>query len=179
MKIDVSHWLNEDDYRDAWQLYTGSFAGLDGQAIQAHLMPEEAFSDIRDDKAIEKHMVRDDDGRMIGLSVLTNRLESWPLVSAAALRNRYPAEAAAGRIWYVGFVCVEQSARGMGAFPALLESMTDGRRDDGIFIMDYCQERIQQGIVRSVQLILTRINGTEPAASRLDSQEFWAVDFRR
>lgn len=177
MKTDLYMSFNTDDYRDAWVLYVEAFREINALAIQRHLMREEEFSDCCNDLAIEKHVVRTDAGRMVGLGMLTNRLDSWPLVSPAAFELRWPVLYRARKIWYVGFVATAPDHRSGDAFRMILEQMTDGRRDGTMFVMDFCAYNEDQNhIVRGVTRTLER-SGMTPAARLLDTQRFWGITF--
>ena len=171
--VDKHAYLGPDQYREAWPLYVNAFRDLSELAVQAHLMPEEEFSDFCDDMGVEKHLARNAEGRLIGLGMVTNALDRWPLIAPAYFRRRWPREYDHRKIWYVGLICTDNGARGDGGFSAILQSMIDGRRDCR-FCMDYCSFREDQGIVQAVQKILTRL-GWETEAERMDTQAYWSV----
>lgn len=176
MRIDLHMHLSAEDRREAWQLYLTAMREPHENAVQSHIVEWEQFVDICDDLAIEKHVVRDDGGRMVGFGVLTNQLTHWKLLSAAHLQRRWPELERWGRIWVVGFVVTLPGARFLGAFGMILKQMTDGRWYEGQkFVMDFCgynldQRHIIKGVMRTLESV-----GLEPHAELLDRQEYWWI----
>jgi hypothetical protein len=128
-----------DQLEEAWTLYAKRFTPLAERAAQRHLLDREEFDQICADKRVTKFRAYDGAGRLIGLSTLTNDLDSMQdVISVPFFARRWPDEYREGRIWYVGFVCAAQSNEGR-AFAELLLAMNEVRMtNDGISFQDYC-----------------------------------------
>jgi len=158
----------------AWSFYHRIFTPLAKLAVNRHLLHRSEFDQIMTDTRIEKHTAVDDAGRIRGLAVVTNDLAAWPLVSPEYFAANHPREYADGAIWYVGFVGA--SANGLAAFKGLLESMTAGRRNGGLFFMDFCSMNVKRGIVKLCESRLGEIDG-RVQMTRVDEQSFWLTTF--
>lgn len=110
----------------AWELYRRLFAPLAPYAVQQHLMPRPDFEAIMADKRIDKHCAVaggwQRGGRLLGMGVLTNEIEAWPLISPAYFERRWPRLAAERKIWWCGFVGVDPHAPA-GTFRRLIDTM--------------------------------------------------------
>lgn len=163
---------------DAWELYYTAFEEINSLAVQRHMMTWEEYSDIAHDKRVSKY-VAIDSGEVVGLSTITNDLESWPLISPQYFERHYPAHYRDGRIWYVGFVCVKRDPRPSrtlfvdliaAMYPSVIES-------DGIAVMDYCSFNADVlGLPDAARNILHRINPSVRMLA-IDEQSFYAYSF--
>lgn len=158
----------------AWVAYQRMFSPLARLAVNRHVLLRREFDEIMSDPRIEKHTAIDSAGRIVGMSVVTNRLDRWPLVSPEYFAFHHPDAYASGTIWYVGFVGVLPSR--LNVFQGLLESMTAGRRNEGLFYMDFCSFNLQRGIVDLCQRRLAEVDG-RVHMQRMDDQSFWLTTF--
>jgi hypothetical protein len=171
--------LPHDVLNSAWELYYTAFEEVNTLAAQSHMMTWENFSDVMGDKRIRKFIARDDDGSMVGLAVITNDLEAWPLISPQYFARRWPEHAEQGRIWYVGFVAVRQSPRpAPGVFAEIVRAMYQPVIDSqGIAVMDYCLYNIEtRGLAVASLRILERIN-IDVTTEIIDAQYFYGYRF--
>jgi hypothetical protein len=141
MPVIDARTLPPDEVEQAWALYHKRFAPVAKRAAQRHHMNRDEFDQVCADKRFFKFLAYDDDGQLVGLSTLTNDLDSmreW--ISVPFFARKWPDEYREGRIWYVGFVCC--SARGSqnhAAFRDLLLAMNQVRdSNNGISFQDYC-----------------------------------------
>jgi hypothetical protein len=170
--------LPHDVLNSAWELYYTAFEEVNTLAAQSHMMTWENFSDVMGDKRIRKYVAADEHGT-VGLSVITNDLEAWPLISPAFFERRWPENVAAGNIWYVGFVAVRQDPRPEpGVFAEIIRAMYQPIIDSqGIAVMDYCLYNVQtRGLPAAAHRIIERIN-PEVSSSILDAQYFYGYRF--
>lgn len=162
---------------EAYHMYRGAFTEIAKRAVQCHLMKESEFYEIAEDPRITKYVARLGD-EIVGLSLLTNNLHAWPLISAPYFETHFPDHYAAGSVWYVGFVAVKPQGRAHQLFPRMIAAMYEPViASGGIAVMDFCGVNVDDlNLPRATSLILKRIN---PLAGghMLDRQEFWAWDF--
>lgn len=176
--IAETHTLTHDELNAAWELYYTTFEEVNALAVQKHIMTWEDFSDVMDDLRVRKYVATDEHG-ITGLSVMTNTLEAWPLISPAFFERRWPKNVKAGNIWYVGFVAVRQDPKPeRGTFAEIIKTMYQPVIDSGGFaVMDYCLHNVlTRGLPQASLRILERIN---PAVSSIviDAQYFYGYRF--
>lgn len=172
MKIDVLEILGGDLLEEAWELYHQAFRDLNALTVQRHLMYRGEFDEIAADLRIQKWLVLDDDGNLIGLATYTNELDAWPLISPAYFQRRWPVQYEAGQIWYCGFVAVPQHQRGV--FIEMIAAMYRvAEVGGGVISLDMCRHNIEAyRLDRAVQLWLTRVSGGKVHAEAADAQTF-------
>ncbi len=166
--------LDDGDEAEAWLRYQEWFSDIDTMAANRHLMTATEFQDMCNDRYIEKHVARVE-GRLVGLSVITGKLASWPLISPRFFERRWPDLYAQGRLWYIGFVGVARSAP-RSVFSGLLSSMAE-RREQDTFFLDFCTHNVERGLPRHSQLALRTLGHGVPRLQQVDAQTFWSVDF--
>lgn len=158
----------------AWEMYADAFADVDTLAAQRHLMYPDEFRSVMTDIRVRKYVALRG-SEMVGMSVMTNDLAAWPLVSPRYFARRWPEHYARRAIFYIGFIC----AVGNGLlyrdlitamYPPVIEA-------DGIAVMDFCAHNIDtHRMPQRTHALLRRVN---PAAQSgaIDAQTFWAVRF--
>ncbi len=174
IEVKIKDIVNGPLFHQAYDLYVQAFRLLRKLAVQNHEMSFNEFSDVMHSMSIEKHLAYVD-GELAGISVVTKHLYTWPLISPEYFETKYPEHFAKQQIWYVGFVCVADKYQKTGTFQAMLESMTEHRKQ-GLFFMDFCKSNIDRKIILLCTRALSRLN---PSVSmdREDVQEFWKVEW--
>lgn len=166
----------EDDLDDALILYRDAFADLNRRTVQRHLMTTAETLDVFADKRVRKYTSWDHPtGRLNGLSVMTNELEAWPLISEEYFEEHFPAMR--GRIWYIGFVCAAPTAPPT-VFPSLIAAMMDPiRASRGMGVLDYSSYVIaEKALDQRSERMIARIAPLR-AATKIDVQTFMAYEF--
>ena len=160
----------------AWQLYAELFAEINTLAAQRHLMTVEEFTGVYHDPRILKFYVHDDAGALAGMSVLTQDLDAWPLISAPFFARRWPQHYARKAIWYVGFVAV--APHRLHGFRELVGRMyAHVASNNGIVAMDFCTHNLTRRRLPAITLkLLEQMN---PAAGMqiADAQSVVLFDF--
>jgi len=176
--IGMTMQVSVTDTGELWNMYESAFVEVNALAAQRHLMTGDEFASVMQDDRIEKWTARDDSGQPIGFGVQTTDLESWPLISPAYFRRRWPLLYDEHRIWYVGFVCTRQRpAAPLDTFPQIIIAMSERtRKAGGISVMDYCGVNVERGLPAGALRILQRARGTT-AMQTVDAQHFHAYDF--
>jgi hypothetical protein len=161
----------------AWEMYEATFQEINALAVQRHMMTYEEFVAVMADGRVIKYLVLGENHAVLGMSLLTNDLEAWPLISPAYFEKHWPEHYREQTVWYVGFVAV---APGQSAalFPALIAKMYEPVRDThGVAVMDFCTYNV--GVRRlpaATQAILRRLHSTA-RGSEIDAQSFWLWEF--
>ena len=159
---------------EAWAFYRRTFGPLARLAVNRHLLNRDEFDAILADGTVEKHLAVRPDASIVGMAVVTNDLMHWPLVSPEWFAHHHPGAYAQGDIWYVGFVGARSA--GSDVFGGLLSSMTAGRRNTGVFFMDFCALNETRGIVELATRRLAAIDG-RVRMEQVDHQSFWRATF--
>jgi hypothetical protein len=161
---------------EAWTLYTDVFAEVNALAAQRHLMTAEEFTAVYHDPRILKFYVHDQAGDLAGMSVLTQDLDAWPLISPPFFARRWPQHYARKAIWYVGFVGV--APHQLHGFRELVRNMyAHVSSNNGIAVMDFCTHNLTRRRLPAITLKL--LAGINPAAGMqtADTQSFVVYDF--
>lgn len=178
--------LRGDQLREAWEWYVSAFADISRKAMQRHTMFYEQFVDMAEDRDIWKYVARDLSGGIVGMSVITNRLTAWPLVTPEYFEDRWPKHYAEDRIWYIGFVAVTHGATTQGSetkrrgnlFRRLISTMYNRvDESEGIAFMDYCKFNIEKRRLAALTLALLNSINPNVTGGQVDGQEFWGWRF--
>jgi len=125
------------DIDQAYALYADLFAEVNTLAAQRHLMTFTEFTTVYHDPHLLKFYVHDQDGDLAGMSVLTQDLDAWPLISPPYFARRWPEHYARRAIWYVGFVGVAPH-RPHGFRELVSRMYAHVISNSGIVAVDYC-----------------------------------------
>ncbi len=106
-----------------YALYRETFGELEVSAVARQLLHRDEFFAEMDDERVHKYVARDPDGTAIGMSTLTNQLETVPWISPAYFRHHYPEQFARGAVYYIGFTLVQREHRRSRAFQAMIHRM--------------------------------------------------------
>lgn len=156
-----------------WELYRGSFEELLRTSLLDQRMRHEEFARLVKSDHVYKIIGWRGD-RIVGLATLTNDLGLVPLLSTAALAERYPDEVARDALFYAVFVCVAPSERRGSLFAKLVGTMmriTGARGGTGIFDVSMASEK--HGVASQIH----RIASWFPDASvdLVDRQVYYEV----
>ena len=106
-----------------YELYCEAFGELRVQAVARQLLHRDEFLEEMHDPRVHKYVARDDEGEAIGLSTLTNHLETVPWISPDYFRHHYPEAFARGAVYYIGFTLVRPSHRRSRVFDTMVRRM--------------------------------------------------------
>jgi hypothetical protein len=94
-----------------YELYRETFGELETQAVARQLLHRDEFLEEMHDPRVHKYVAWDDEGSAIGLTTLTNHLETVPWISPAYFRHHYPEHFARNAVYYIGFTLVRRQHR--------------------------------------------------------------------
>ncbi|CAM4190056.1 hypothetical protein NONI108955_13650 [Nocardia ninae] len=123
LRITVETKIPDDQIAIFHRLYEESFGPLRTKTIVKQVLDPDEFHAEMVDPRVDKHVAWNDVGEPIGLTTLTNHLETISWISPEYLTARYPEHAARDAIYYVGITLVAPSARQGPAFRAMIESV--------------------------------------------------------
>jgi hypothetical protein len=106
-----------------YALYRETFGELETRAVARQLLHREEFLEEMHDSRVHKYVAWSDDGTAIGLSTLTNHLETVPWISPAYFRHHYPEAFARDAVYYIGFTLVQRAHRKSHVFQAMIQRM--------------------------------------------------------
>lgn len=165
---------SEQIIAESYKVYEQSFKPLRKVAVQNHMMSYSEFVDMWQNPWLEKYLGYVD-GDLAGMSVMTNKLDEWPLISPEYFETKYPEEYYSSRVWYFGFSCIVNEHQKSGLFKAMLSLMAAGRQLD-LFFMDFCKSNIDKKIL---MLVLRTLQSLDEGVmlTQEDVQEFWKVEW--
>ena len=123
VRVTVEQDLGPEMAASFYDLYHESFRELQAHAVARQLLHREEFLEEMHDPRVHKYVAWSDGGEPIGLSTLTNHLETVPWISPEYFAHHYPDAFARGAVYYVGFTLVRPAFRQVRVFQAMVESM--------------------------------------------------------
>jgi pyruvoyl-dependent arginine decarboxylase len=167
----------EVDYVTAkryYQLYVGTFGGLEVQAAGRQLLHEDEFLEEMLDPRVHKYIAWDEDDLAIGMSTLTTDLETVPWLSPAYFEHRYPDHHTRQAIFYLGFTLVHPDYRGGGVYQAMIDRVIRHVIDmRGVVAWDTCQANDDRGINATAFRVLDELG--EVTTEVIDRQTYYAA----
>lgn len=167
--------LKPDLTDTAWELYAQIFDDVNRRAVQKHLLSEAEFRAVCTNEDLIKFLAYDGD-QLVGMSVLTNNLDAWPLVSPEYFEQARPEDYRRKAIWYCGFVGARKNRS--HAFRELVLSMSEViTSNDGVVVMDYCDYNVNVRHIPEVAQAVVSHSYPRASTQRLDAQSFYMIDF--
>ncbi|MGN6783162.1 MAG: hypothetical protein ACTHJH_16865 [Marmoricola sp.] len=125
VKVTIETDVDQHTAESFWALYREAFGELETRAVARQLLHRDEFMEEMHDPRVHKYVAWSDDGVAIGLSTLTNQLETVPWISPAYFRHHYPEHFARGAVYYIGFTLVDRAQRMSHVFQAMIDRMGD------------------------------------------------------
>ena len=122
-----------------WEAYRENFSALAELAMLQHLYPrEEILAELANPDILK--IVGWQDGRPVGLGMVTNVLEAVPQISPEFLRAKYPEHAARQAIYFGILVMVSPRVRGRTLFGRIYTELWQvPATDGGVLAFDVCE----------------------------------------
>ncbi|GAA3709493.1 hypothetical protein GCM10022204_29730 [Microlunatus aurantiacus] len=167
--------LSHETIEDLYPRYAGAWEVLLVEAAARHVLSLEEFRDEMRDGRLEKHVVVDDDGRVVAMTTLTTELDAIPWINPTFYRLRFPAEAAAGTLFYLGYTFVDVEHRRSAAL-SLMAGAVNRRlaKAHGVIGFDICGWGMARGIGRRIERMFSGSVGVLPG----DTQTYFVADYR-
>ena len=156
-------------------IYTHAFGPLRTRAAARHMLSSDEFAAEMKDSRIDKYVVWNRHDEPVGLTTLTCDLSAIPWVSREYYESRYPDAAAAGQLFYLGYILVDRRCRRSSAM-IMMTSEVNRRLSlaHGVLGFDMCGYNDATGIGRHAKQLLAASERIE----RLDTQSYYGADFR-
>jgi hypothetical protein len=103
----MDRWLIDEFY----DLYSLAFEPLKKRSVARQVLTESEFTDQMLDERVVKYVARSHQGQPLGLTTLTNELDSVPWVSPDYFTEHYPDHSARNAVYYLGFTLAHPSQR--------------------------------------------------------------------
>jgi hypothetical protein len=123
VKVTIETDVDQHTAESFYALYREAFGELETLAVARQLLHREEFMEEMHDPRVHKYVAWSDDGSAIGLSTLTNQLETVPWISPAYFRHHYPEHFGRDAVYYIGFTLVEVGQRKGHVFQAMIDRM--------------------------------------------------------
>lgn len=158
-----------------WQIYHEAFAPLAELAMQQHLWTrDEILAELANPDIVK--FVGTSGDEPVGLCMVTNELESVPMISPEFLRARYPEQAARNAIFYGVVIFVRTGYRGRTLFARLgTHAGQEAATKSGVIVFDVCSFNRMHA---SLDDNLRRLAQSFPNSSMdlLDQQSWFAIE---
>ncbi len=175
MKSLVMPVLPHATIEDLYPRYAGAWEVLLVEAAARHVLSLEEFREEMRDDRLEKHVVLDDDDRVVAMTTLTTDLDAIPWINPTFYRSRYPAEAEAGTLFYLGYTFVDVEHRRSAAL-SLMAGAVNRRlaQAHGVIGFDICGWGMRRGIGRRIERMFSGSVGVLSG----DTQTYFVADYR-
>src|SRR3954465_8043071 len=103
MRITVERRIASDQVDHFYRFYRAAFEPLRTRAAARHVFTFDEFAAEMLDERIDKYVAWDDDDTAVGLTTMTNDLDSLPWIEPAFYLERHPDQAARKALYYLGY----------------------------------------------------------------------------
>lgn len=160
-----------------WPLYEEAFGPLRILAAARHVLTFDEFSAEIADPRIWKYVAFDEDGQMVGLTLLTDDLTTVPWISPEYFEHHYPEQYARRAVFYMGFSLVKPSMRHTRVFAAMLNpTALRVASTRGVCAYDVCGHNDRTfAFGAGIERLLHRLAEVEVTA--IDVQTYYAASF--
>lgn len=162
--------------RRFYALYQDSFGPMATKAVARQLLHESEFIEEMLDPRVHKFVAWNEDDEAIGMTTITQDLETVPWISPAYFAHHYPEHHARNGIFYLGFTLVHPDYQGKHVFHSMLGPMWELVRDyRPVVAWDMCLVNDELGLGGSAgRLFSTFANVT---VVQVDRQNYYVGDF--
>jgi hypothetical protein len=122
VEVTIEAEVDRQTAESYYDLYRETFGELETMAVARQLLHRDEFLEEMLDPRVHKYVAWGD-GQAIGLSTLTNQLETVPWISPGYFRHHFPDQFARGAVYYIGFVLVQRKHRKSHIFQDMIHKM--------------------------------------------------------
>lgn len=175
--VTIEQEVSDQVAESYFELYLETFGHLAERAAARQLLHRDEFMEEMRDHRVHKYVARDADGVIIGMSTLTNHLETVPWISPDYYTRRFPDHAARGAIYYLGFTLVQATRRRSRVFQSMIGMMVELMvAERAVCAWDICAHNDDElSFGANVERMLTRTADVTVVA--VDRQTYYAGDF--
>jgi len=162
--------------RRFYEMYRESFGPMATKAVARQLLHESEFIEEMLDPRVHKFVAWNDDDEAIGMTTLTQDLETVPWISPAYFEHHYPEHHARNGIFYLGFTLVHPDYQGKHVFHAMLGPMWELVRDyRPLVAWDMCLVNDELGLGGSAGRLFSTFSNV--TVVQVDRQNYYVGDF--
>lgn len=177
LRLTVESAVDENLARTFYELYLETFGDLASRAVARQLLHEHEFMAEMVDERVHKYLVWDETGEPVGMSTLTNHLETVPWISPDYFAHHYPEHSARGAVYYLGFILVRHDRRRARVFSDMVSRIVDVLvADRAVCAYDICA--FNNDVLRlqdNIESLLRRIS--DVAVHPVDTQTYYTAAF--
>lgn len=165
-----------DTIEDLYPRYAAVWDQLVLKAAARHRLSLEEFRQQMLDPRLEKHVVLDDDNRVVAMTTITADLDAIPWINPTFYQQRFPNECANGTMYYLGYTFVDVEHRRTRAYVLMADSVNArlAAVQAAVIGFDMCEFATDHGIGRRLQQQFAR----RCEVVRQDTQNYLVADFR-
>lgn len=176
--VTIEQQITGDDVELFYDLYEQAFGPLRTLAVARQVLHANEFREEMRDPRILKFVSWNGDGVPLGLTTLTNHLETVPWISPEYFAAKYPEHAARGAIYYLGFTLVRDDVVKTNAFAAAVDRLiTKMATENAIMCLDICSFNVSLGFADVLERMADAIAPT--TVEVLDTQTYYGARFGR
>lgn len=174
VRITVATDLDVETATRYHQLYVETFGDLQNRAVARQLLHEHEFMEEMHDPRVSKYLAWDGD-EVIGLTTLTNHLETVPWIEPRYFAHHYPEQWARDAVYYLGFTLVKKTRREGHVFQAMIAAATRLILDErAVCAWDMCYYNDEElGLGPAIQRMLDE--HTDLQVAPIDRQTYFAA----
>jgi ribosomal protein S18 acetylase RimI-like enzyme len=157
-----------------WQLYSQSFGEEATESPCRQSYDQDEFREKLSDQRVEKFVLRDRDGVVVGIGMTTNDLTTASWISQGFYRRHFPDLFQREMIYYILTFAISPSCQGSFRFaPMLYRHIIDSFPEGAIWCFDY-----SQNINPRMAETLDKVGGDSAQGRRVLDQQIYVM-FRK
>lgn len=174
VRITVETDLDAETAAHYYQLYLETFGELQTRAVARQLLHEHEFLEEMHDPRVSKYTAWED-GEVIGMTTLTNHLETVPWIAPTYFAHHYPEQWARRAVYYLGFTLVKKTRREAHVFQGMIAAATRLiLAERAVCAWDMCYYNDEElGLGTAIQRMLA--GHTELEVAPIDRQTYFAA----
>lgn len=143
--IECSRSPRADLLASFWPVYLESFGPLRVLAAARQVLTEDEFAAELDDRRVWKYVAVDTEGKLAGVTTLTDDLATLPWISPEYFQHHYPDQYERGAVFYIGLSLVRPNVRHLPIFARMITCMTERiAAANGVVGYDVCSYNDEQ-----------------------------------
>ncbi len=177
-RISVELSVKRDAADQLYDIYQAAFVPLATRAAIDHTLPRHDFQELLDEPTVYKVIGWDHSDRPVGLVTFTDHLETDHIVSEPFYAERFPAEYATGRLFYLGFLLVRPNAQRGAVLTQLCNVvMSHVSEEGGIIAFDVCKFNDETFKLAQICALIAKRNRRGASIETVDVHSFYAITF--
>lgn len=177
IRITVEDTLDAGTTEEFYGLYAAAFGPLRDHAAARQVLTHEEFAEIMTDARVAKYIAWDEDWQPLGITTISNDLDTVAWISPEFYAARYPEHFARRALYYIGFALAHPGKRRQGVFLTMLDAiLARFARESAVCLYDICEHNNEAMNFADV----VRMRGehvTDVTVRELDAQTYYGARF--